>query len=475
MDCRSRPGAPGATCSSFGVRLVALLLAALAALAGDAAAARASPQIEDVAAAASVGSATVTWRTSVPTRGRVVYGVGGLYLYSARESTSATTHAVVLSDLSPATTYAFEIVAATATATGTLTTAAPPADLRFGVDGTHVTANGSLFFPVLTYYQCGASAETAASVGVNLFVEAPYTGCVQTNPNDFEADPPPAGISVLGDDFGSSQGAAAGWYLPDEPDASGLSPAQLPQLPAAAQTGRLRVLNLSQHFFSGQAPINAGFDRNDYKGFAAQADVVGFDMYPVVKFCGRVSLLDVFRAQRELATIYAPGKPTFQWIETGAMTGECETMQVTPQIVNAETWLAIAGGACGIGYFTSSWTGALWNRWDLAPGVEAQLARTIAQIRALAPMLCGGPPGEVTVPWDGPVAATSRSWNGAVYVIAVNSSDRSISVPFRVDALAGRALDVLGEGRTIVPAKQVYYRDSFAPYQVHVYLAAPQD
>jgi len=114
MDCRSRPGAPGATCSSFAVRLVAVLLAALAALAGDAAAARASPQIEDVAAAASVGSATVTWRTSVPTRGRVASGVGGLYLYSARESTSATTHAVVLSDLSPATTYAFEIVAATA-------------------------------------------------------------------------------------------------------------------------------------------------------------------------------------------------------------------------------------------------------------------------------------------------------------------------------------------------------------------------
>jgi hypothetical protein len=62
-----------------------------------------------------------------------------------------------------------------------------------------------------------------------------------------------------------------------------------------------------------------------------------------------------------------------------------------------------------------------------------------------------------------------------VYVIAVNSSDQSITVPFRVGALAGRALDVLDEGRTITPAKQVYYRDSFAPYQVHVYLAAPQD
>src|SRR5205807_3202757 len=90
----------------------------------------------------------------------------------------------------------------------------------------------------------------------------------------------------------------------------------------------------------------------------------------------------------------------------------------------------------GIGYFTNSWTGTLWNRWDLAPGVEAQLIRTIAQIRALAPMLCATY-GDVTVPWDTSVAASSRTLNGALYVIAVNSSDRPTRIPFRVDALAG--------------------------------------
>jgi hypothetical protein len=456
---------------SSGVRpLVALLVAvAAAAVAGSA---RAAPQIEDVTATPTATSVTVTWRTSVPTRGRVAYGVGDLYLYSARESTPATAHAVVLSDLTPATTYGFEIDAAKASATGSVWTAAAPAEQRFGVDGTHVTANGSLFFPVLTYYQCGAGAATAASLGVNLFLEAPYTGCTRTSPNDFGADPPPPGVSVLGDDYSEAGAGSAGWYLPDEPDAAGLAPRQLPQLPPSSQTGKLRVLNVSQHFFSGQAPINDRFDRNDYMRFAALADVVGFDMYPVVKFCGRVSLLDVFRAQRELATIYAPGRPTFQWIETGEMTGECPTMQVTPQIVDAETWLAIAGGACGIGYFTSSWTGVLWNRWDLAPGVEAQLARTIERIRALAPMLCAGY-GDVTVPWDGSVAATSRSLNGALYVIAVNASDRTTTIPFGVDALAGRTLEVLGESRTITPVKQVYFRDTFAPYQVHVYVAPP--
>ena len=63
--------------------------------------------------------------------------------------------------------------------------------------------------------------------------------------------------------------------------------------------------------------------------------------------------------------------------------------------------------------------------------------------------------------------------NGALYVIAVNGAAKSTNVPFRVDALAGRTLTVLGEGRTIKPVKKVIFRDSFAPYQVHVYVAAP--
>jgi hypothetical protein len=454
------------------LRLLAVLVLVSCVLTGAAAAARSTPQIEDVAAETSASTATVTWKTSLPTRGRVVYGVGGLYLYSARESSPATAHAAVLPDLAPSTTYAFEIVASAATATGTLTTSAAPPDRRFGVAGTHVTVNGSLFFPVLSYYQCGASAAAAASLGINLFMQAPYTGCVSTNPNDFSSEPPPPSVSVLSDDYTVTGAGDAGWYLPDEPDGWGISPDQLPQLPPASQTAKLRVLNVSQHFYSAQAPINDRFNRNDYKRFVARADLVGFDMYPIVKFCGRVPLLDVFRAQRELMTIYAPGMPTFQWIETGQMTGECPSTQVTPQIVNAETWLAIAGGACGIGYFTNSWTGRLWNRWDLAPGVDAQLARTIAQIRALAPMLAGEY-GDVTVPWDTSVAASSRSLNGALYVIAVNSSDQPTTIPFRVDALAGRTLQVLDEGRTIKPAKKVYFRDSFEAFQVHIYVVPP--
>jgi hypothetical protein len=155
------------------------------------------------------------------------------------------------------------------------------------------------------------------------------------------------------------------------------------------------------------------------------------------------------------------------------MTGECPTLQITPQIVNAETWLAIAGGACAVGYFTNSWTGDLWNRWDFDAGVEQQIAATVAGVQRLAPALCGGQYGDVVDPWNGSVMASSRTLNGALYVIAVNGSAKPTTVPFRVDTLAGRTLSVLDEGRTIKPVKKVYFRDSFAPYQVHIYVAAP--
>jgi hypothetical protein len=313
-----------------------------------------------------------------------------------------------------------------------------------------------------------------ASAGVDFFVEQPYTGCRWQDPNDFSSDPPPQGVHALSDDF--SAGAAAvdgGWYLPDEPDAIPLTAAELPQLPPASATGKLRVLTVSQHFYSGQALIRPGYDRGEYARLAARADLVGFDMYPIVKFCGRVPLTDMFHAQRELMTTYAPGKPTFQWIETSKMTGECSTIAITPAIVKAETWLAVAGGACGIGYFTNSWTGDVWNRWDFDPGVEAALPAIVEGVQQLAPALCDGTYGDVVTPWNGTVVASSRELNGALYVIAVNGSDRPTTVPFRVDALRGRTLTVLDESRTIRPVKTVYFRDSFAPYGVHVYMAAP--
>ena len=345
--------------------------------------------------------------------------------------------------------------------------AAAAAALQLAVAGPVVTQGGAPFFPVLFYWQCGASAQAAAAAGADFFVEQPYTACSPLQPNDFASEPVPPGVRVLSDDYGSP--ADGGWYLPDEPDATLEGAAGLPLLPPASQTGRLRVVNLSQHFFSGQALIRPGYDRREYAHLASFGDLVGFDLYPVVKFCGHVPLLDVYRAQRELRTLYAPGQPTFQWIETGAMTGECPTVTVTPEIVRAEAWLAVAGGANGIGWFTSGWDAAGWDRWLVSDPMRQQIAATDAQLHTLAPILTT-PPGDIVLPWNGTVAASTRVYDGRLWLIAVNGSDMPTTVPMRVDALRGRSLTVLGENRVLKPTKKVYLRDTFAPYAVHIYV-----
>jgi len=275
-------------------------------------------------------------------------------------------------------------------------------------------------------------------------------------------------VHALGDDYSPAAAVDGGWYLPDEPDAIPLTAGQLPQLPPASVTGKLRVVSLSQHFYSGQALVRPGYDLSEYARFADVGDLVGFDLYPVVKFCGRIPLLDVFRAQRELATIYAAGRPTFQWIETGAMTGECPSIEITPAMVNAEAWLAVAGGAVGIGWVTSGWTAAGWNRWLIDEPMLAQLAATDARLHALAPVLTA-PQGAVDVPSTSGVAASTRTLDGALYVIAVNSTARAATVSLRVPGLRAGALDVLDEGRSVRSTKRGVFHDAFEPYAVHLY------
>jgi hypothetical protein len=337
-----------------------------------------------------------------------------------------------------------------------------------GVANGHVTAGGTPIFPILSYYQCGASALSAASAGVDLFVEQPYTACSPLEPNDFSTDPPPPGVRVLSDDYADAA-PSGGWYLPDEPDALAVDAAALPQLPPASATGRLRVLNLSEHFYSGQALIRPGYDLGEYARFAAVGDLIGFDLYPVVKFCGRIQLRDVFLAQRELITRYAGGRPTFQWIETGRMTGECPTLDVTPAIANAEAWLAVAGGAVGIGWFTAAWApGTSWTRWAVDTPMLAQMRETAARLHALAHVLTA-PWEPVGVPGAPAVAASARTVGGERWVIAVNSTDASVTASLLLPRLGRRTLAVVDEQRSVRSNAQGVFRDHFDGYGVHLY------
>ena len=110
-----------------------------------------------------------------------------------------------------------------------------------------------------------------------------------------------------------------------------------------------------------------------YAPYWAKADAIGFDLYPLEKLCShRLTLRNVYDIQRQLVQ-ENPGKPTYQWIETGPLEGECfwSPFRVTPATLQAEAWMAIAGGAAGIGYFTHTWRAngtpePSWSPFDVA-------------------------------------------------------------------------------------------------------------
>jgi hypothetical protein len=133
---------------------------------------------------------------------------------------------------------------------------------------------------------------------------------------------------------------------------------------------------------------------------------------------------------------------------------------VTPATVRAETWLAVAGGANGIGYFPNTWT----------PEVGAEIVRTGGQIQELAQALLGAT-AEASSD-SGAVRVGARALDGALYVIAVNALQESVRAAITVPGLAGREVSVHGEGRTILPSGDGF-ADDFAPLDVHVYVVPP--
>ena len=143
------------------------------------------------------------------------------------------------------------------------------------------------------------------------------------------------------------------------------------------QSRRVSFITLSNHFFSAANPLPQG--NPSYPKLIAPVDSVGFDLYPLQIWCRTDAYQAVFQAQRELDAL-AAGKPTFQWIEAATFNGcDGKPRSPTAPTVRAETWLAIAGGARGIGYFPYYWSAS----------IAKEIASINRQITALAPALLG--------------------------------------------------------------------------------------
>jgi hypothetical protein len=303
----------------------------------------------------------------------------------------------------------------------------------------------------MVWRQCPAYYPTSIGAGINLFLgvscDSPEEGLSRLSGRGLATvDAATPGVSGPG---------VVGWHLPDEADVSVGIPSKVPD-PRA--DGRVTFLTLTDKFSAGAA---AGpFGKDHYPEWFRRADVIGFDTYPIEVRCSVEQIDNVYWMQRELIQLTG-GKPTFQWIEAGPMEHCRHNEDPSPAIVRVETWLAIAGGARGIGYFPDYW----------AEDIRTEVRATNREILALAPALLSP---SVRAGWsaENPVRVAVRRLNGATYVIAANTSAAPASASFTVAGLGGRPLRVFRDGRTVKPMGD-FVRDRLPGLGVAVYVAAP--
>jgi hypothetical protein len=331
-------------------------------------------------------------------------------------------------------------------------TAGVPPSPAASTGGGAILLNGEPFFPLAVVAQCPSGYESSLAAGISLFAGSDCGGIAEQT----EGLGGRAFSLTNADEAGIGGAGVIGWYYPDEADLKGLTGATLPRFPTLAETARLRVLTLTNHFYSRTAPLATG--RGIYPGLIARSDVVGFDLYPLQEFCKLDWLPDVAAAQRELVTL-AQGRPTFQWIETRTWKCQQPQLRVTPATVRAESWLSVIGGARGIGFFPADWD----------PILTPQITRIAQEVAALGGALLSA---DAPASASAPVLAAARSLNGALYVIAVNPTRTATRATLTATGLDGRAGTVLGEGRS-VNASGDSFSDGFAPLAAHLYVFPP--
>jgi hypothetical protein len=400
-------------------------------------------------------SASIAWTTSEPSTGKVQWGPLGLepVLWDAAVALG-TQHAVTLSGLASSTKYHVAIVTSsaaqeTARTELSFTTAPAPEAVRGAVRDGVLLVNGEPFFPLISWQQCPVQWQPSLDVGINLFAVGSPCASAGSTLATMKGRALVAGINGE-----PAAPGLLGTFYPDEADARGLTGANLPALPAG-----LRFLTLTAHFAAAAAPLPSG--RGMYPGLIAAADFVGFDLYPLQELC-RSDLLPLdFDAQQELEAL-APGKPTFQWIEArGMRCGNAPGIALSPKTIRAESWLALAAGAHGLGFFPPDWD-------VFAPPVIRGLA---ARIRQLEPALLR-PAQPVHVEGASGVRAAARFYHGAVYVIAVNAGRKATAIRLTVPRLGNRSLLVLGTPKSRA-AHRGTLTDRLPALGVRIYVAPP--
>jgi hypothetical protein len=327
-----------------------------------------------------------------------------------------------------------------------------------------ILVGGRPFFPVMMIDQCTpAQMANARRLGVNLVLNDRCDGLSSRRQLTASRVGPYVVLPIA--DRAAGGARLVGWTYPDEPDRNGWTPTSLRAaypIRRGTPDGLLSFVTTTGTFVPGMG--DPGTPPQLVGRFARLADVAGFDLYPL-NHC-RTDLSTVAAAQRTFARLAGP-TPTFQWIETGPIVPSyCGGFAMTPEELGAETWLAITGGARGIGFFTHTWSPA-HSSFDVSPALQGAIRRTSAAIRSLRPGLTGTTVRSVA---NSPaISVLARTGGGATYVFAVNASRGPVKAELHVPSLVDGRAGLYGESRSVA-VRGGRLVDMFPPLGIHIYV-----
>ena len=350
----------------------------------------------------------------------------------------------------------------------------------------------SNFFPIAVWVQNPRNAPKFKAAGINLFV-----GLWRGPTVEQLAELQKSGMHVI-----CSQNRAglenitnstiAGWMHGDEPDNAqslGSGKGYGPPISTekiqrdyerirTADPSRPVLLNLGQGVAWDQY-IGRGVRRNhpeDYPEYAKGADIVSFDIYPVVhdkpEVAGKLEF--VARGVERLVQWTGGRKPVWNCIECTHISNP--PAKASSHQMRAEVWMSLVHGSRGLIYFVHQFKPVFKEAALLEdPEMLSAVTGINKQIRELAPVLNSpsitGLTGAIvksSVP-EVPIAIMLKRQSGTNWLFTVNMRNQPTSGTFTISGLPDNAsVEVLGESRRIASSGGGF-ADDFKPYDVHLY------
>jgi hypothetical protein len=349
------------------------------------------------------------------------------------------------------------------------------------------------YFPIGVWLQDPRNAARYKAAGINL-----YVGLWRGPSTNQLAELQKAGMPVIcaQNRLGlenKDNPIIVGWMHGDEPDnaqslgqGKGYGPPILPEKIVrdyerlrAADPSRPVLLNLGQGV-AWDNYIGRGVRRNhpeDYPEYVKGADIVSFDIYPVVhdkkEVAGKLEF--VARGVERLVQWTHGEKAVWNCIECTHI--DNPEIKANPQQVRAEVWMSLSHGSRGLIYFVHQFKPTFREAALLDdPEMLAAVTDINRQIRDLAPVLNSANVADgatvKSAPTNAPIAWMMKRRADTIYLFTVNMRNQPTRGSFTVRGLPedGR-VEVLGESRS-VSGRRGEFTDEFKPYDVHLYRAS---